>query len=526
MRQLTPVVFYRNVKTNLHLRGDKVYYITFAVRCIICCGLAILSLKSSIVLGQDSSRLRFAIHTIRADDTALRLVREAGFSWVVQLLEWREVEPAPGRKVWEYPDVLVQGCEYYGLNLALRLDHPPNWAVQPAGDEQVPVDVTAYARFVREVAERYRHRVQAYIIWNEPNLSEEWLGQRPDPAAYTALLKAAYHAVKAADSEAIVVSAGLAPTNELSDQAVDDRVYLQNMYEVAARHYFDVLGAHPYGFAYSPDDLSEAHEGLNFARLSQIRDIMIRNGDKTKPVWATEMGWTVSTVPESKAWQRVTPEQQAAFLVRSFEIAMERWPWLQLMAVWNLDAKSGQAHIAGYRIVDDEYRPLPAYRALAAMNKPVQAFRQTRSGVQGAVQVIAADVVVHLGDSPTVNPGWSPLYCDTAPCRAWRGHFYVLATSNLPNMISSLKMEIMQVEEQGNLVRINGKALIPQAIPLRSRPDFVTSWTTASMRIPPGVLRVGYNEIGLRASPRLVPYQGEVRFESFQVRNIRIVSAD
>ncbi len=502
------------------------YYITLAFGCIYCIAHLIAAIPKPIFSDHDaygSSKLAFAIHTVRADDTALRLVRDAGFSWVVQLLEWREVAPVPERRVWEYPDLLVQGCEYYGLNLALRLDHPPAWAVQSSSAENMPVDLEAYAKFVQEVAQRYRGRVQAYIIWNEPNLSLEWQDQIPDPFAYTELLKTAYHAVKSADSQAIVVSAGLAPTNEQSSQALDDRVYLQMMYTFGTKDYFDVLGAHPYGFAYPPDDPPAAHESLNFSRLSQIRHIMAQNGDERKPIWATEMGWTTSAVPESKAWQQVTPQQQAEFLVDAFEFAMDNWPWLQLMAVWNLSRASVQDEIAGYRIVVDDYQPLPAYRALAEMDKPPQAFREVPFSSHHVVQIIASDVVIHLGDSSAVNPGWSPLYCDTAPCRKWTGHFYVPSHSDLPDATSALKMEIMQVEEQGNLVRINGKALFPQAIPLRSRPDFVTSWTTASMHVPGDVLRHGNNTIEVLASPRLVPYQSEVRFESLQVRNIRII---
>lgn len=473
--------------------------------------------------GDESSGLKFAIHTVRADDMALRLVREAGFSWVVQLLEWREVVPVPERRVWEYPDLLVQGCEHYGLNLALRLDHPPEWAVQLSSDKKMPVDLAAYAEFVREVAQRYRGRVQAYVIWNEPNLSMEWQDLQPDPAAYTEMLKIAYGAVKATDPDAMVVSSGLAPTNEQSERALDDRLYLRMMYDCGARGYFDVLGAHPYGFAYPPYDPPEAHESLNFARLGQIRDIMIQNGDEQKPVWATEMGWITTSVPESKAWQRVTPQQQAEFLVGAFEHALANWPWVQLLAVWNLSSIPDQAEITGYRIVDEAYNPLPAYHALAKMDKPLQAFRPDWPTSPGAVQVIAPDVVVHLGDGLAVNPGWSPLYCGTAPCRKWIGHFYVPSRSVLPDTDSVLRMEIMQVEEQGNLVRINGCSLRPESIPLRVRPDFVTAWTVTSMDIPAGTLQRGYNMIEIMASPRLIPYQAGIRFESLQVRDIHII---
>ena len=106
--------------------------------------------------------------------------------------------------------------------------------------------------FVQRVAERYQGRIRAYIIWNEPNLAIEWGGQPPDPVGFTKLLQVGYEAVKAGDPEALVVAAGLAPTNSNEAQAMDDRLFLQAMYRAGASAYFDVLGAHPYSFGQAP----------------------------------------------------------------------------------------------------------------------------------------------------------------------------------------------------------------------------------------------------------------------------------
>jgi hypothetical protein len=86
-------------------------------------------------------------------------------------------------------------------------------------------------------------------------------------------------------------------------------------------------------------------------------------------------------------------------------------------------------------------------------------------------------------------------------------------------------MEILQVEEPGNLVRVNGHLLDPPAIPLRGRPDFSSVWTAVEMPVPPGLLRPGLNSIEIQASPRLPVYQvGPARYESLQFRNIRLTT--
>jgi hypothetical protein len=465
------------------------------------------------------------VHTIRADDTALSLIRETGCPFVVQLFDWSQIEPLPGEYFWEYPDFVVRACEHYGLNLVVRLDQPPHWALS-SSEGSLPVDADAYAAFVTRVVQRYQGRVEAYVIWNEPNLSQEWGGRVPDPAGYVELLRTGHGAVKAGDPQALVVSAGLAPNNGFDKTAVDDRLYLQSMYEAGAAEFFDVQGAHPYGFAYPPDDAHNAHDGLNFARLVDLREIVVSHGDGHKPLWATEVGWTTEAVTDGQAWLQVTDEEQAAYLVGAFEKARKEWPWLERLAVWNLSAGlDPDDEKRGYSIVDDQYRPRPAYEALSAIHKS-----NSPEGVAGVgpedrvVEILASDVVVRLGDVDTFHPHWARIYGGEAPCRYWRADFYV---DQPRDVVWQLSMEIMQVEEQGNLVRINCHSLEPEAIPLRGKVDYASSWSMAFVSVPAGVLLQGLNVIEITDSPRLHVYQDHhAAFESLQFRNLRLVPLD
>lgn len=86
-------------------------------------------------------------------------------------------------------------------------------------------------------------------------------------------------------------------------------------------------------------------------------------------------------------------------------------------------------------------------------------------------------------------------------------------------------MEVMQVEEPGNRVWINGQPLHPAAIPVRSRPDFASVWTAVEMVVPSDLLRTGVNTLEIWSSPRLPVYQdGRARFESLQFRHLRLVT--
>ncbi|HEY63577.1 MAG TPA: hypothetical protein G4O02_03300 [Caldilineae bacterium] len=351
-------------------------------------------------------RLLPAAHTLRPDDTLLREAQEIGFQAIVQVFPWQEIEPLPGDWYWEYPDFLVQAADYYGLDLIVRLDHPPTWARE---DGDFPFNVEAYLKFVGTVARRYQGRIRAYIIWNEPNLASEW-GAPPDPSAYTRLLQLAYQAIKREDPLALVVSAGLAPTNEQSDQAMDDRVFLEGMYQAGARPFFDALGAHPYGFAYPPDDSHGAHEGLNMSRILDLRAVMAAHGDGAKPIWATEIGWTTHGVGEH-AWLTVTLEEQADYLARAWWKAYHEWPWLRVFTVWNLSRGAPEEDEKfGYSLLFRDGRPKPVCQALRdtfasivsrrySIPDPWWMLLETLGFDSSPIHVLARDIEIHLGDN-------------------------------------------------------------------------------------------------------------------------------
>ncbi len=350
-----------------------------------------------------------AVHLLTADDRMYRLAAEGGYESVVQVFPWRDIEPTRDEWHWQQPDFAVRAASYYDLRLIVRLDHPPEWALQlEEGSGVPPLDLDAYASFVATVARRYRGQVQGYIVWNEPNLNREWAGRPPDPAAYTALLCRAYAALKAADPGATVVSAGLAPTNG-GDGALDDRLFLRQMYQAGAGTCFDALAAHAYGFGHPPDDPHWAHDGLNLARLLDLREIMAAHNGNAKPVWITELGWTTDGVG-AHAWQTVSAEQQADYLARAWQHIGRTWPWVRVATVWNLSqGLPSTDEMAGYSLLNSDGSPKPVYHALAALfattrDDALDNWVERRSAAanlvgETVVPILAADEVVHLGDN-------------------------------------------------------------------------------------------------------------------------------
>jgi len=284
-------------------------------------------------------------------DRDLTLIKEAGFGWVKQGFGWRDIEGAcKGCFDRSVTDRIVEQVERHGLDLVVRLDHQPYWAGEYTNGP--PANYADFGDFVYALASRYKGRIRAYEIWNEPNLSREWGERPPNPAEYTALLKIGYQRIKEADPHAMVISAGLTPTSRWDHVAVPDVEFLKGMYAAGAKPYFDVLGAHGAGFKAPPEaDPGEvaAHPVWGnpgdpsplerkrvycFRHVEDLRQVMVENGDADKQVAVLEFGWTTDPIHPDYAWHAVTEEQQADYFVRAYQYAKEHWSaWIGLMSL-------------------------------------------------------------------------------------------------------------------------------------------------------------------------------------------------
>lgn len=315
----------------------------------------------------------------------LTLIKKMGFSWVKQEFSWREIEAIErGQRDFYRPDLIVDLVEDAGLNLIVRLDRQPFWSQSDYDDlyeNAPPADLADFGNYCGAIAERYQGRIAAYQIWNEPNLSREWGNKPPNPAEYAELLKVCYQAIKAADPEAIIISAGLAPTGTDDATAMPDTDFLQGMYDAGAAAYFDVLGLHAPGYK-APPELDPAEAAANteygggrwfsFRHVEDMRAIMVANGDGAKQVAILEMGWTLDTVNPHYAWFAVDEQTQADYLVRAYQYAAENWqPWIGLMSTiymadyyWTEDNEQWW-----WSIMLPDGTPRLAYEALREMEK-------------------------------------------------------------------------------------------------------------------------------------------------------------
>lgn len=341
----------------------------------------------------------FGLNTFLQNETepdkverSLDMIAVGGFRWIRQEFPWEDLEIHRDgwfvdlrnnevRDAWAKYDRIVALAEARDIAIIARLSTPPAWSRTEGdanGAKAPPDDLEDYGDYVEAVVTRYRGRIRYYQIWNEPNCCEEWGRRSVSPEAYAALLRVAHSRARAADPDAVILTAPLAPTIELVESSVtgappalNDFLFLQRLYDAGAQPYFDVLSVQDYGLWSGPTDRRMRPRVINYSRPEYIRDLMVRNGDAHKAIWASEIGWNAtppgSGIPQNFGY---TPEaQRGPYLVAALERQQREWPWLGVTTIWFFKpASDEEANQPQYyfRLVEPDFTPLPAWESLTA----------------------------------------------------------------------------------------------------------------------------------------------------------------
>ncbi|GAB1421297.1 hypothetical protein MASR2M15_14520 [Anaerolineales bacterium] len=334
-------------------------------------------------------------------DTLLAIIQDANYDWVKISVNWRDIELIQGQINFEDLDAIIEKVANNNIKILLNLSSAPDWArpsiekekaehqgdpstlINRLAEDGPPDDFADFGAFVSVVANRYQGKVQAYEIWSDPNLRKEWNSALYPIRAdhYVALLKTAQQAIQAADPQAIIVSAGLAPT-ALNDgfNAIDDRVFLQNMISNQVQDYIQAVGIHPFGWANAPAASCCATEASipthNDNRVFYFKDnledyqqILSKNG-LLLPLWATSFGWgssegaVLGSPNEGNIYLNYLNEEQVAEYIReAFEMG-ESIEYVEAMFAYNLNGCSVSMPLACYySMIDANGAARPAIQA-------------------------------------------------------------------------------------------------------------------------------------------------------------------
>ncbi len=252
------------------------------------------------------------------------------------LFSWESVQPKTKNKFnWGTQDQFIGRLAAKGVRVVPSIWGNPSWVAgytaHPPLDR--PQDVQAWQTFLKAIVARYgpggaywkgpfrsKHPtatplpMQAYQIWNEPNL-KKYFTPYPAPKTYGRLLKAAHSAIKSKQPGAQVVFGGMPGYGDVN--AWD---YLNQFYNQVpqAKTLFEVAALHPYGG--SIDKVK--------SEITKFRKAMTSHGDRATPLWITEIGW--GSAPPDKYGINKGPKGQSTMLKSAYNM------FLANQSGWNL----------------------------------------------------------------------------------------------------------------------------------------------------------------------------------------------
>lgn len=323
-----------------------------------------------------------------------RAAYDLGVGWIKQQVAWEQFEYEKDRYsdvMWVVLDEVVHLADERGLNVMLSIATAPDWARATTEEDGPPIDFAEYNEFVKDVVLRYKGKVQAVEIWNEPNLRREWNGAPLTGAEYVRLLAGANEIIKRTypEGNVVVVSAGLAPTGVTSDVAVDDRIFFRQMYEAGLARHADAIGIHPYSWANPPwtrccgdwggSPSHNDHPSFFFLdTIEDYRQIQGEFGDSGRQLWATEFGWGTmdrlnrETPADALFFNYLNEGLQAEYVVEAYRMA-QQWDFMGPMFLWNFNIAAipgfDSSH-SGYSIIRANNDARPVYDSLRSALRP------------------------------------------------------------------------------------------------------------------------------------------------------------
>ena len=228
------------------------------------------------------------------------LMASSGVESVRIVLNWEDLEPAPGDYRFGEFDRLVAASARHGISTLAGVSQSPRWiSSKPEGEYRryPPTDPAPYAEMMRQLVLRYGPNgtfwmqnpsvppvpVRRWQLWNEQNTPWNWAQSRWAPD-YIQLLKQSYRAVHGADPGAKVVAGSLVGAVSSPWDA------MKMMYRAGAKGFFDQIAVHPF----TNNRSVKTAVGQVMEIIRRVRVQMRRRGDGRKPIILTEVTWTAA----------------------------------------------------------------------------------------------------------------------------------------------------------------------------------------------------------------------------------------
>ncbi|MBA2431885.1 MAG: cellulase family glycosylhydrolase [Chthoniobacterales bacterium] len=347
------------------------------------------------------------------------VLRETGAKLLRFGIGWDGIEEAPGEYNWRYWDEIVTTAERDGVTLLPYICYTPQWLGTDPQEfwREPPRDLARFAHFVEQIVTRYRGRIRAWELWNEPDNRDYWRGSAQQ---FAIMFRGGAQAVRRADPDALVVLGGLAHD---ADSKFTRALFQQH----ALGRWIDVINFHSYFETW--DNRRAEHLLQRIAGYGKLARSARGKSSPAPELWLAEFGYSSATRADGKVseWVKArhpfehTREFQAVALLRhhalalaSQQLALTAW-----FRIWDLPAAEdviGDDNNRRFGVIDVEGKAKPALQALQLWNQLIdQPVRRGAAKAEGEQRKNAQVFAFEKRDGSVVVAAWLPVSAVAAP---------------------------------------------------------------------------------------------------------------
>ena len=281
--------------------------------------------------GEMAGMARSGVESVRAVFAWNRAQPVPNFDHVPPSERSRYVDVAGVPTSFERTDAIVRRAVLLNHSVLPIVIRRPGWVAtrRDDGSYSPPRSSVGFANYLRALVARYgpsgsywtahpelpRLPLRHWQIWNETNLFEEWASQ-PYARGYVAMLRASRAAIRSVDPGGKLVLGGF-PNRSWKE--------IERVHRAGGRPLYDVVAANVY--TADPKGVIRV--------LRRVRRAMARMGDRRKPLWVTEFGWSGSPDGKRRVPWETTMRGQANRLTTAYRLLARNRRSLRLQrAYW------------------------------------------------------------------------------------------------------------------------------------------------------------------------------------------------
>lgn len=249
---------------------------------------------------------------------------------------WNAIHIAPDTFDFSTLDVVVGQIESFGASITYVVGATPRWLAKypdnpyyaewlGPGSNSMPYDTNEFNNFITEVAKRYGSRIQAFEIWNEPQLNEFlYPYETSELNCLAKMTQLAYNTIKSMTG-AKVLAASVLPRSTSGGMSKASK-YLTAIQSQGWN--VDAFNTHIY-----PEDGQGPTEWG--AMLQDCRDTLASMSAPSSEVWVTETNYNYPYGP------RISEEDAPTYVNGAFDQASQQGVSVIYWYAWNREDLGG-----------------------------------------------------------------------------------------------------------------------------------------------------------------------------------------